>query len=285
MVSISMIDIVTVVFREELPVLKLQAESIDLYCNKVDFGNIYVIVNDDDLDLSEIDRDWWGAFSDRVVFMHRRAWNIEYATNGWLTQQLLKLLGAAYSFNTWTMVLDAKTILAQPVDLKKLFDDYGLLTWGYSPVIPVFEPSRQIVSKLFDIDLQSVAGPAGIPFFFKNSLVQEMIQEVESRTGQSFAEWFQQTGMVTEFILYSGYIQYRFGNLGSLYTNNYQSYKVCNICHSEVESFDRKFQDMLDSNILTVSIHRNAWPKLTEDQKNKYRNLLTKFGVNGQELQ
>lgn len=280
-----MIDIVTVVFREELATLKLQAQSIDLYCNNMDLGNIYVIVNDEDLDTAKIDHSWWGKFNDRVVVMHRRAWNIEYVENGWLTQQLLKLLGAANSHNDWTMILDAKTILAQPIELKKLFDNYGLLAWGYAPVISVFEPSRQIVSKLFDIDLQSVAGPAGIPFFFKNSLVREMIQTVESKTGQAFAEWFQQTGMVTEFILYSGYIQYRFGNLGSLYTNNHRTYKICNICHSEVESFDRKFQEMLDPDILTVSIHRNAWSKLSEEQKSRYQNLLIKFGINGQELQ
>lgn len=280
-----MIDIVTVVFREELPVLKLQAQSVDLYCNNMDLGNIYVIVNDDTLDVSEIDHSWWGKFNNRVVVMHRKTWNIDYVENGWLTQQLLKLLGANTSRNEWTMILDAKTILAQPVELTKLFDNYGLLKWGYAPVIPVFEPSRQLVSKLFNIDLKSVAGPAGIPFFFKNSLVREMLREVESRTEQPFAEWFQKTGMVTEFILYSGYVQYRFGNLGFLYTNDYQTYKICNICHSEVESFDRKFQEMLDPDILTVSVHRNAWSKLTDDQKNLYRNLLIKFGVNGQELQ
>ena len=64
------------------------------------------------------------------------------------------------------------------------------LTWGYFPIFPVFEPARLIVSKLFGIEQHDVAGPAGIPFFFENSTVRDMIKEVESRTQQKFAEIF-----------------------------------------------------------------------------------------------
>lgn len=274
-----MIDIITVVFQEELPVLKLQAESIDLYCQDMNLGSIYVIVNND-TDPVAIDVNWWGARSDRVKVIPRSAWGIDYVENGWLTQQLLKLLGAANSGNTWSMILDAKTIIVQPIDLDRIFNSQDRLTWGYFPIFPVFEPARKIVSKLFDIDLKNVAGPAGVPFFFHNSTVRSMIKDVELRTQQSFGEWFQKQGMVTEFILYSGYLEYRDTTLDVMYDQNNESgYRVCNVSHGEVELFNTKFLEMMHPDILTVSIHRKAWAALTDIQRKAYRDFLTLHSI------
>jgi hypothetical protein len=274
-----MIDIVTVVFKEELEVLKLQAESIELYCQDMGLDRIYVIINDDGMTAGDIDPEWWGNLADRVVVIHRQVWNINYVENGWLTQQLLKVLASANSDNTWTMVLDAKTILIQPVELNKLFDQRGRLTWGYCPVFPVFEPARQIVSHLFGINQRMVAGPAGVPFFFHTGTVRSMIRDLELRTKKPFADWFQQQGMVTEFILYSGYVEYRDGSLDLMFTNDEEPYHVCNVCHNEVEDFDRKFFEMMDPTNLTVSIHRGAWTHLTEIQQQAYRNFLIAHGI------
>jgi hypothetical protein len=243
---------------------------------------IYVVINDDSMTANDIDIAWWGRYSDRVKIIHRNHWNIAYAENGWLTQQLLKLLAAEQSTSTWSMILDAKTIIVQPVELDRLFNDDGQLTWGYMPVFPVFETAKQIVSKLFQINLNNVAGPAGIPFFFHNQTVHNMIREVNQRTGQSFATWFQNAGMVTEFILYSGFVQYKDGTLDKMYTNTFdQPYFVCNICHNETEIFDQKISDMLDDSNLTVSIHRGAWKQLTDLQRKKYKDLLISKQITG----
>lgn len=282
MVSISMIDIITVVFRDELPVLKLQAESISLYCNHMCLHTIYVVINDDTMTENDIDVSWWGKFDDRVKVIHRNHWNISYTENGWLTQQLLKLLAAEKSKSTWSMVLDAKTIIIQPVELDRIFNDDGKLTWGYMPIFSVFEPARQRVSQLFNIDQTQVAGPAGVPFFFHNQTVKDMINEIQQITNQDFGKWFLEQGMITEFILYSGYLQYRDGSLDKIYDNTDNGrYYPCNVCHSEVGLFDLKFADMQTSNTLTVSVHRNAWSKLLDTQKNAYRNLLINSGITG----
>lgn len=277
-----MIDIVTVVFREELPILKLQAESISLYCNRMCLNTIYVVINDDTMTEDDIDVSWWGRYSNRVRIIHRNTWGISYAENGWLTQQLLKLLAAQQSESEWSMVLDSKTIVMQTVELDRLFDDDGKLTWGYMPVLSVFEPAKKIVSDLLQVDVPNVAGPAGIPFFFHTHTVNELIQEVETRTGQAFNEWFQANGMVTEFVLYSGYVQYRDGNLDKMYTNDFdQRYRLCNICHSESNMFNQKFEQMKEENIVTVSIHRGAWNSITQEQKESYKNLLLSRGITG----
>jgi hypothetical protein len=52
------------------------------------------------------------------------------------------------------------------------------------------------------------------------------------------------------------------------------SYCPCNVCHTEIEIFDQKYLQMQYPDILTVSIHRNAWTKLSYTQKQKYQDLL-----------
>jgi hypothetical protein len=117
-----MIDLVTIVFREELNFLKIQAQSIELHIQQADLGNIYVVVNDDDSVADLIDAQWWGTNHTKVQVIPYSCWNYVSRINGWENQQLCKLLAAGSAEHEWSMSLDAKTWFVQPVDLTKLFD-------------------------------------------------------------------------------------------------------------------------------------------------------------------
>ena len=200
-----MIDIITVVFQEEIAILRVQAQSIDLYCTPDLVRDIHVIVNDSAAVAEQIDTAWWGQFQDRVHIITRDQFNTTWVDNGWVSQQALKIAGAARAWSDWAMVMDAKTILVRPVD-HQLWDADGRLRSGSFEIYSVFYPARDIVNSLFDINLTSQLGPGGVPFFFKTDLVRSMISAVEQRTGESFIPWFQAQGRLTEFILYSGYV-------------------------------------------------------------------------------
>ena len=104
-----------------------------------------------------------------------------------------------------------------------------------------------------------------------------MIADVELRTACCFADWFQAQGMLTEFILYSAYLIYRYQGFDQLY--HPENYIHCiNICHSEVDSFDRKM-DLVDHRTLTVSVHRRAWPSLSQAQQARFVQLLRDRGI------
>lgn len=269
-----MIDICTVVFEDEIPTLKVQANSIDLYCQNIGIRNIYVVLNDAETLVEKIDPAWWGSLSERVLVIPRTAFSAPWAENGWLTQQLWKILVSAMSYNQYTMVLDAKTVFVRELLLENLFSESGRLTIGQLPVYEVFEPAREICNQLFGIDMQVQAGPGGVPFFFNNDLVRMMIADVTQRTNTTFALWFQQQGRLTEFVLYSAYCQSRYGSLDNLYTKENTLGRAVNVCHSEVERFDHKLTDMKQKSALTVSVHREAWRQLTPEQQNNYRMLL-----------
>jgi hypothetical protein len=270
------IDLVTVVFGPELPVLQAQAQSVNLYCRDLGIKNIYVIVNDHDQVADQIDPAWWGDMQHRVVILPHRVFSTDFVEDGWISQQVLKVLGAAISFNTWSMVLDAKTLFVKPLIFDDLMDSQGRPQTGALGIQPVFESSARIVGELFNVDVRRQLGPGGVPFLFNTRCVRAMIVEIEQRTGQSFPAWFQAQGEVTEFILYSGYLESAHA-LDLLYNTQRSRLFACNICHSEVESFDRKFQEMQNS--LTASIHRNAWSRLSQEQQQQYHAFLKQRGI------
>ena len=270
------IDLVTVVFEPELPVLQAQAQSINLHCRDLGIKNIYVIVNDHESVADQIDPAWWGDMQHRVIILPRSTFSTDFVDNGWVSQQVLKLLGAATSFNTWSMALDAKTLFVKPLRFDDLMDSQGRPQTGELGIQPVFEASRSRVSKLFDVDITTQLGPAGVPFLFNTRCVRAMMVDIEQRTGESFPAWFQAQGSVTEFILYSAYLESAHMT-DLLYNTDRCMLSPCNLCHSEVASFDRKFREMQNS--LTVSIHRNAWTVLSSDQQQQYRSFLLQRGI------
>lgn len=273
-----MIDLCTVVFRDELIQLSLQAQSVDLYCQDLEIRNIYVVVNDDDQVSQSVIPDWWGKFADRVRVLPRSFFGCNWCDNGWVSQQVLKMITPATSYSKWSIILDAKTIFIRPLLLNQLFDSEGKAQVGVFGIQPVFEPSRKIISDLFNIKFEKQLGPAGVPFFVLNRIVREMIVEVETLTNNDFPTWFQNKGMVTEFMLYAGYIQYRYGNFDKWYSENV-TVRPCNVCHSEVPSFDRKFKEMSAPKILTVSIHRRAWEQITTTQQEQYKEFLVERNI------
>jgi len=263
-----MIDIVTVVFDQELDVLKLQAQSLDLYVKDID--SVVVVVNQDTA--CRVDTRWWGMHQPKVTVMHRDLFGNNWSTNGWVSQQALKLLAASQCASKWAVILDAKTIFVKDFVLDETRPAVGALD-----IYPVFEPSRDIANALFGIDLQQQLGPGGVPFVINTEHTRDMIAWIETHTQKSFANWFQQQGMLTEFILYSAWIQFRTGSLNTIYRTESTDIVPANICHSETARFEQKIAEMVGAT--TVSIHRNAWSQLTADQQQQYEKFLLSRGI------
>jgi hypothetical protein len=205
-----MIDTVTVVFQDELDSLQRQAQSLDLYVDEIQ--TVFVVVNEDSNLAQQIDFQWWGRWSNRVQIISRNSFGTSWSDNGWVSQQVLKLLAASSATSNWSIILDAKTFFVKTVTTIKDRPRVGLL-----PIYPVFEPSRQIVNRLFNIDLKYQLGPGGVPFVMNTQQVCNMITWIESAVNQSFATWFQDQGRLTEFLLYSGWIQHHTGALDKIY--------------------------------------------------------------------
>lgn len=275
-----MIDIATVVMREELPMLRLQAESVARHAHSIGTRNIYVVVNDDDAVVREIDSSWWGHMQGQVLVVPRTAFSSPWVEDGWVSQQVWKLLTAAMSYNLFTMVLDAKTILTRTIQADWLFTPDGKLRSGADfPIYPVFQPSQKIIEQVLDIKMQHQAGPGGVPFFFHNDTVRLMIADITVHTMTSFPRWFQDQGRVTEFMLYSGYVQKRYGGLESIYAERAPEMDPINLCHSDPRSFDEFMSDAEQRDGVSIGIHRRRWAVMTEAERQRYRLFLIDRGI------
>jgi hypothetical protein len=274
-----MIDLITVVFRDELDFLKIQAHSIDLHTKPQDICTIYVIVNDTD-DVAElVDPAWWGQHKNVQIVPYSK-WNYNTRVNGWENQQLCKLLGASEAASNWSMCLDAKTWFVQELELDKLFDQTGRPKVGFMNVIPVFRSSRDFVEAHYNIKMNQVLGPAGVPFMFHTATVQSMINEFDN-----FIDFFQTNvrypHFVTEFHLYDGYILSTHGTYEALY-NKEQQYICFNIADFDVENFEDHYENILlnSPDLLTASIHRRSYPLLSKEQLIKWQQFLFQRKLN-----
>jgi len=274
-----MIDIITVVFGDELGILQTQAASIDKFCKKLKIRSIKVIVNDDDNVAAQINPAWWGSMAEQVIVVPRSVFAAHWIENGWVTQQALKLMAASISNAPYSMILDAKTIFVRELFVDQVFDTSMQIQTGQLAVYAVFEPGRLIINKILGADVKLQAGPGGVPFVCKNEIVRELILEIGVLTGKPFLAWFQATGLVTEFLLYSGYVILRDGSLDREYSKANAVGNIVNVCHSEVAAWDRKFAEMQHPDTLTVSVHREAWKALTTEQRGQYRQFLLGCGI------
>lgn len=267
-----MIDTVTVVFQDELPILRVQAQSLDLYAQDIGIQKIIVVVNDHDSVAQQIDPAWWGSLRDQVWIVPRSHFQCSFVDDGWVSQQALKVLASALSHNQFSMILDAKTILVRPVTLDLVLPD-GKPIGGTYPIPEVFETSARIVGDLFGVVLTHNGGSSGVPFFFHNQTIRSMLAEIKTRTGQEFSDWFQQQGMVTEYLLYVGYNLYLHGSMDKFYSMTYP-YDVSNLCRNQTNIVDKKLVEMQRAKNLTVSVHRYAWAVMSATQKELYKKIL-----------
>lgn len=279
-----MLDIVTVVFRKEFPLLKIQARSLHVYAQSQDINSITVVVNDSPELVDLIIPEWYGKFKNAVSVVHYNEID-RTASTGWSSQQLGKILAAKNSTVEWSLILDAKTFLVNHLSLTKIFNVQGLVNSNSFQISAFFNNERYFVEKLFNIQNLECIGPGGVPFLFHNPTVRDMIDCVEQITGEDFNSYFQKntcreslfsTPNLTEFILYSGYVKYKFGNFDSLYCRCSNVYLYYNISNNDVDRFDSIFEDVqrFIDHILTFSLHRKTYSLLTDDQKTRWLNFL-----------
>jgi hypothetical protein len=275
-----MLNLITIVFNEELPVLKMQAQSISLYLDPHLVSNIVVVVNDHQSVISRIDKSWWGPFSNRVIVIPRNMFSHNFTSTGWHSQQLLKLLAASICYNPWSLILDAKTLFVRALTNQDLFDQNQQPMVGHCLSIPtVFSVAHDQVKTLFEITLDTQISPGGVPFFLHNATVRSMISKIEKLTGETFDQWFQSRPDLTEFLLYSGFVLNEYGNYSYLYNINRCCMRAVNLGHNELDLTEKKFLAMYQPETSTVSIHRHAWTNLSAEHQQQYKHYLATKGI------
>jgi hypothetical protein len=268
-----MMDIITVVFRDELAFLQTQALSFQLYLNPQEINKIVVVINDDADVANLIDLSWYGELKSLVNIVHYQSLGYITRVNGWENQQLCKLLTAATSSTEWSWVFDAKTWLVSPFTQDLIFEN-GRACVGLVPWQAAFGVAQNFLNNMYGLELDHVLGPGGVPFAFHTQTVRDLIGSIDN-----FIDFFQDHVLcsrfilVTEFHLYSAYVYKTHSEYFRVYSPNCKILPI-NVSGGQVGDLDRLFDCMQDSWVTTVSLHRDVYPALTESQKDRWRGIL-----------
>ena len=200
--------LVTVAHLPDLPLLKLQARSLNHYLDRSFAKEIIVVDNSTSgaLPLDEL-RPQYGNLPIRVIKADDVA--MVRGTYGWFTQQIQKLMVAKFVTTERYIILDAKTHLIDPLD-RAMFDASdgriraGRYRYGHHTLRRYLmrccdylgvEPERVIDCML----------PTTPPFTMQTDIVRRLISDIEIREKVPFSEAFLKHGL-TEFFLYGTYI-------------------------------------------------------------------------------
>jgi hypothetical protein len=274
-----MVDIITVIYRPEIYYLEIQARSIEEYLDSDFINNIIIVVNDSDDVANLIDTNWYGKNQPKVKIIPYSSYGYDFTkrVSGWDNQQLCKILASHYSSQEWSIVLDAKTYFVRPCNKETFFDSSNKALTGLQKPMGSFESAERFVENFFNISLSRIVGPGGVPFIFHNPTVKDMIEDCEKISGLSFIDFFLDNVLfpnhITEFVLYSGYIQYKYNNFNHLYSER-RMWECVNVADWEIDRYEELLVSMHIYKTITVSVQGKAWKLLSPSQQLSYLDFL-----------
>lgn len=283
-------NFVTVVFEKELEFLKTQSRSIDLYIDSIEVDSILVVTNDHGD--YQIDKSWWGQHQCRVDIVNYKDLGIisdwMQSRDGWNRQQIAKLKGAQH-LDGQTVILDAKTWFCQPLEKRRFVDVTGKYINSHDVLVPgVFQTGAKFISDFFSIPYNGMMrSPSGVPFIMEKPVIDAMESFIIEKTGQTLISFFEKVDFehqVTEFVMYSSFLDKLMSQSlmpPMTYNNSSHGYQFANLAsgyseHDAEEFFDR----ILQSNTLTVSIHRDAVLCLKSEHLKKWESFLESKKLN-----
>lgn len=294
------LDLVTVVYEDDLHLLQTQALSIQQTFEYDDLNNIHIVVNDLMFVCEKVKKEWYGKFYNKVVIWDNWCYSVldfappyasrEKRDHGWKRQQALKLLAVSKSTADWTIVLDAKTWFVKKFHKQHFFDHQNRARTTLWPTPIPFQKGqdfcRSFIDALQPCDSQGhfSLSPVGVPFFMKPWLVKSMIDYLNPKFNNlEFLAWFMSPCYfpfcMTEFVLYSEYVA-RVHGFENFYNFNYSGVvrTVWNFGQSDsVEKFVNFIESVgtpTTDHYWTVSIHPHAHNRLSLEQKAQWNRYL-----------
>lgn len=245
--------IVVVTYEQDLDLLNRLLKSIQQYWNPTDISEILVIFNSNSKNTAEIST---------ILSSHDKPITVKLLlladicpgyviTDGYTSQQYLKLLAANFVKTEWYIIHDSKDYYVNPISYKDFFDSTGKAAGMIDPYRKSFKESEHHseeyqrsyeIWEVKDYDNEQIL-KENTPYLAYTKAVLEMLADLKVRLPPvvyknlfnlsviSFdkmgdTKWIREF-FVTEFSLLNAYMTHR--NLKNLlYSNDLRSYKHVN---------------------------------------------------------
>ena len=174
-----MIDLFVVVYEEDYPLLKILARSIDRFCKNLPITNIVIVENSNNTTYSMQDiMPHFGDFSAIVKIMHwHKIYNGHLAQDGYVRQQVLKLLAHKVCTAENIIILDSKNFFVRSVEKHNFIKNEKLLSSWDNKIkegdLPQY-PLKKYAFDLFGVSMENDTFPMITPFQIKRKFLEEL---------------------------------------------------------------------------------------------------------------
>jgi len=209
--------------------------------------------------------------------------------DGWVVQQILKLMAARLVETPYYLLLDSKNHFVNPITVSDFFRD------GRPTVFIADHSARSdaVMQDYFrstflyfaldpDEHLRHSARPI-TPFPIRTDVARALLSDIEAREGRSFPEAFFRRRL-SEFFLYTAYIVHRWGSLEAIHAHDPRlGTRIITLWGRELavnqDYFDSCMDDRRLDQALTFAIHKTARPCLSPAQRIRIAHMWQDRGI------
>ena len=271
------LEIVTIVFDQEIELFRLQARSLARNLSS-EFRRIHVVMNEFGhsslrAEVAAIVEAEFGSFErERVQIWSSRDLLSVSDSRGWLTQQILKLKMASHVEAEKYVVLDAKNHLIRKTGVASFIASdgrpYMARTWNCMPLKEYIIGSLKTFRLDADIADQ-LTMPSITPFVLYTKAVLNMITEIENIQNLSFDECFLSgKENVSEFGLYAAFFIKNNISLESAY---WCDKTICTTLWRQWASTEerqlKQLANLSHDDMVMLGLHRNSFSPMSDQAR------------------
>jgi len=284
------IDIVTVVFREEVNFLRIQARSLAQYFDPGVIGEILVLINDVQesecaANVADILPEYGHlaprvrlvrsdvyflkpespmaalrlALSSKLRKWRRRSRGGWMGRSGWYTQQAAKLAAARFASGRYMLILDAKNHFIASVGYADFVDKDGLPRTAPYIADPYHYQWTRNSYEFFGLTaprITEMVMPPTTPFCVETELVEKLLRYLEDRHGRVQTFFRPRPHQTIEFTLLSAFAAKEKGDWKACFSDGLEPPLVI-YRNTPVESFGSILERIEDETPKTIGFHRS----------------------------
>lgn len=294
-------DIVTVIFKKEIPLLRLQAISIRKFFPAQNLGKILIVVNDiDENGCTEALKGMlpeYGDFATRVEIIRpdeivkpprnirdrAKQWRVRHTflrkkfrgwkgNRGWRCQQAFKLLAVSKARSDYVLILDAKNWLTRILSASDLVDSGRKpLTYLVEPMGKHREWARASFAVLGGIYEGSPVSPTTTPCIYKRAFLADALDHLEEKLGPIDYFFVRNRRGATEFMLLWAISELKYRGWQNVFSEGLAPCLATfrSSDKDRVESVLKQLDGSENTDSFCAAIHRDSFHLFSDDQNQR----------------
>ncbi len=293
------LDFVIVTFPVEIEMLYLQLKSIERFVDKGTMGRLYIFWNSSTAKTSTYIGDVRAYIAGRPGLRDKTEFLLRddifgpddlFDSNGWRSQQALKIACSRFIREDFAVVLDTKNHFIRSVSYNDFISAEGRpyshlvnYTRGDPSFLRFLKSCCAYFGTPFDVTLSRAGLPTTTPLTIKKSTMLAMLDLIERREGTDILRAFFSSNDLketTEFLLYYAFVLKEFGNASNLYDRSSPMAATFFSVSPKNRPGIVDLLGRLDSEeIKVLGIHRKRFRRLGEEEKEKFREIWISSGL------